>query len=95
MFNPGLCAMATLIGSYDELPSVHTKLHAWIKENHYKLNGAPFEVYQTDPHTTPKDTNIIEIFFPNKINTRRSIPICTVYTNQLYKKNHDFLAEII
>ncbi|WP_238602076.1 hypothetical protein [Lysinibacillus parviboronicapiens] len=32
VFNPGLCAMATLIGSYDELPSVHTKLHAWIKE---------------------------------------------------------------
>jgi effector-binding domain-containing protein len=66
VLNPGLCAMATLIGSYDELPSIHTKLHAWIEENHYKLNGAPFEVYQTDPHTTMEDHNIIEIYFPIK-----------------------------
>ncbi|MDM5247906.1 MerR family transcriptional regulator [Lysinibacillus sp. G4S2] len=49
VFNPGLCAMAVLIGSYDDLPSIHTKLHVWIEENNYKLNGAPFEVYQTDP----------------------------------------------
>ena len=26
VFNPGLCAMATLIGSYEELPFIHTKL---------------------------------------------------------------------
>ncbi|MFJ7951721.1 MerR family transcriptional regulator [Lysinibacillus sp. NPDC096418] len=66
VFNPGLCARATLIGSYDELPSIHAKLHAWIEENHYKLNGAPFEVYQTDPHTTLEEHNIIEIYFPIK-----------------------------
>lgn len=66
VFNPGLCAMATLIGSYDELPSIHTKLHAWIEENHYKLSGAPFEVYQTDPHTTQEENTIIEIYFPIK-----------------------------
>lgn len=66
VFNPGLCAMATLIGSYDELPSIHAKLHTWIKENHYQLNGAPFEVYQTDPHQTVEEHNIIEIYFPIK-----------------------------
>ncbi len=66
VFNPGLCAMATLIGSYDKLPSIHTKLHVWIDENNYKLNGAPFEVYQTDPYSTQEDNNIIEVFFPIK-----------------------------
>jgi DNA-binding transcriptional MerR regulator/effector-binding domain-containing protein len=66
VFNPGLCAMATLIGSYDELPSIHTKLLVWIDENNYKLNGAPFEVYQTDPYSTPEENNIIEVYFPIK-----------------------------
>lgn len=66
VFNPSLCAMATLIGSYDELPSIHAKLHAWIEENHYKFIGAPFEVYQTDPHSTEDEHNIIEIYFPIK-----------------------------
>ncbi|MFJ3390628.1 MULTISPECIES: MerR family transcriptional regulator [unclassified Lysinibacillus] len=64
VLNPGLCAMATLIGSYDELPSIHTKLHVWIDENNFKLNGAPFEVYQTDPYSTPEESNIIEVYFP-------------------------------
>ncbi|MFT9817295.1 MerR family transcriptional regulator [Lysinibacillus sp. NPDC056185] len=66
VFNPGLCAMATLIGSYDELPSIHTKLHVWIDENNYKLNGAPFEVYLTDPYNTPEENNITEVYFPIK-----------------------------
>jgi DNA-binding transcriptional MerR regulator/effector-binding domain-containing protein len=64
VFNPGLCAMATLTGSYDELPSIHTKLHMWIKENHYNLNGAPFEVYQTNPYRTSEENNIVEVYFP-------------------------------
>ncbi|MEK5487038.1 MerR family transcriptional regulator [Lysinibacillus sp. FSL M8-0355] len=66
LFNPGLCAMATLIGSYDKLPSIHTKLHVWITEHNYKLNGAPFEVYQTDPYSTQEDNNITDVFFPIK-----------------------------
>ncbi|OJD58555.1 GyrI-like domain-containing protein [Bacillus sp. NH11B] len=66
VFNPGLCAMATLIGSYEELPSIHTKLHVWVKENNYKLNGTPFEVYKTNPYSTPEEKNIIEVYFPIK-----------------------------
>jgi DNA-binding transcriptional MerR regulator len=66
VFNPGLCAMATLIGSYEELPSIHTKLHVWIEENNYKLNGPPFEVYQTNPYSTPDESTIIEVYFPIK-----------------------------
>ncbi|WP_025117149.1 MerR family transcriptional regulator [Lysinibacillus fusiformis] len=66
VFNPGLCAMATLTGSYEELPSIHTKLHMWIEDNNYKLNGAPFEVYQTDPYSTPEENHIVEVYFPIK-----------------------------
>ncbi|MCQ6307017.1 MerR family transcriptional regulator [Bacillus cereus] len=66
VFNPGLCAMATLIGSYEELPFIHTKLHVWIEENNYKLNGAPFEVYKTNPYSTQEENNIIEVYFPIK-----------------------------
>ncbi|KPN98004.1 MerR family transcriptional regulator [Lysinibacillus sp. ZYM-1] len=66
VFFPGLCAMATLTGSYDELPSIHTKLHMWIEENNYKLNGAPFEVYQTNPYSTSEENNIVEVYFPIK-----------------------------
>ena len=63
---PVFCAMATLIGSYEELPFIHTKLHVWIEENNYKLNGAPFEVYKTNPYSTQEENNIIEVYFPIK-----------------------------
>ncbi|HDR8172088.1 TPA: MerR family transcriptional regulator [Bacillus thuringiensis] len=66
VFYPGLCAMAILNGSYNELPSIHTKLHVWVKENNYKLNGAPFEVYKTNPYSTLEENNIIEVYFPIK-----------------------------
>ncbi|XUD11640.1 hypothetical protein IGJ55_000796 [Enterococcus sp. AZ170] len=28
------------------------------------MNGAPFEIYQTDPNTTESDKNIVEVYFP-------------------------------
>ncbi len=65
-FDPGLCAKAVLMGSYDELPSVHTKLHVWMSDNQYVLNGQVFEVYLTDPHHVSASNNIIEVYFPVK-----------------------------
>jgi len=36
----------------------------WIKDNYYNLNGAPFEVYQTNPYSTSEQNNIVEVYFP-------------------------------
>lgn len=37
------------IGSYDQLDTAHQMLKTWIKEQGREENGAPWEVYITDP----------------------------------------------
>lgn len=59
-----LCATSTHVGSYTEMSSVYSKILKWIEEKGYKMNGAPFEIYQTDPNTTAPDKNVVEIYFP-------------------------------
>jgi len=63
-FPVSLCAVSTYTGPYTELSSVYSKILKWIEEQGYTMNGAPFEIYQTDPNTTAPDKNIVEIYFP-------------------------------
>ncbi|WP_340689703.1 GyrI-like domain-containing protein [Enterococcus ureilyticus] len=64
VFPKSLCATSTYTGPYTELASVYSKILKWIEEQGYKMNGAPFEIYQTDPNTTESDKNIVEVYFP-------------------------------
>lgn len=60
----GLCAMVTLNGPYTELPAVYTKLQQWIEKEKYKPVSAAYEIYLTDPHITPAEENITEVYLP-------------------------------
>ncbi|GGC98766.1 MerR family transcriptional regulator [Enterococcus wangshanyuanii] len=62
-----LCAFSTYVGPYAELDSVYSKLVKWIEEKGYKMAGAPFEIYQTDPNTTEPDKNVVDVYFPVEI----------------------------
>ncbi|MEI5991301.1 hypothetical protein A5881_002835 [Enterococcus termitis] len=64
VFPASLCAMSTYTGPYKELSSVYSKILKWIEEQGYTMNGAPFEIYQTDPNTTDPNKNVVEIYFP-------------------------------
>lgn len=64
IFPASLCATSTYTGPYEELHTVYSKILKWIEEQGYKMNGAPFEIYQTDPKTTAPDKNIVAIYFP-------------------------------
>ncbi|EOI04892.1 hypothetical protein UAY_00663 [Enterococcus moraviensis ATCC BAA-383] len=64
VFPTCLCATSIYTGPYTELASVYSKMLKWIEEQGYKMNGAPFEIYQTDPNTTDPDKNIVEVYFP-------------------------------
>lgn len=54
-------------GSFDNLIAPHEELGKYIQSNRLTINGAPWEVYVTDP-TIEKDTSkwITEIYYPVK-----------------------------
>ena len=45
-------AVAVHVGAYEKLESTHAAVARWLAENHLEA-GAPWEVYLTDPGTTP------------------------------------------
>ena len=51
----GKCAQILHIGPYDQEPANIMKLHAFIKENGYKLHGKHREIYLTDMRRTAPD----------------------------------------
>ncbi len=62
-------AVATTIhkGSYDNLNLAHEAVQTWIIENNEEVNGAPWEVYITDPGEVPNpDEWLTEIVHPLK-----------------------------
>ncbi|MFR1518818.1 MAG: MerR family transcriptional regulator [Clostridia bacterium] len=64
---PGcLCAMATLKGPYSGLTSIYTKLKQWTEAERYRISGAPFEIYLTNPAETKPEEYITEVYFPVK-----------------------------
>jgi AraC family transcriptional regulator len=61
----GWAAVTTHAGSYDQLTSAHAAVQQWIESQGLTAQGAPWEVYVTDPadYPDPKDWKT-EIFWP-------------------------------
>lgn len=55
------------LGKYDNMQNAYTAMDEYIKQNNKQVNGAPWEVYVTDPGME-KDTTkwVTEIYFPIK-----------------------------
>lgn len=49
----GAAATAIHVGPYDKLHETHAAIERWIDANKLAKRGAPWEVYLTDPGTTP------------------------------------------
>lgn len=52
------------VGSQETSENAYRAIHAWMAENGKKEAGAPWEVYLTDPSTTPDSESKMQIFFP-------------------------------
>jgi len=61
----GPVAVATHAGPYDELSETYAALERWIESNGYRIGGAPWESYITDPadHPDPADWRT-EVYWP-------------------------------
>lgn len=53
----GPAAVATFVGSYDRVASAYRELHDWVEARQGHLVGDPWEVYLTDPATSPDPTH--------------------------------------
>ncbi len=62
-----LCAMTVHKGPYSSLPDAYGALTAWIAENGYEENGAPYDIYTKTQFDSlePKDWET-EVYFPVK-----------------------------
>lgn len=60
----GLVATTIHIGSQDNSQIAYEAIQAWIVKNKKKEAGAPWEVYLTDPASTPPEKSKMQIFFP-------------------------------
>lgn len=49
----GLAAVATLVGSYDRVGAAYRELLEWVMAREGRPQGDPWEVYLTDPATSP------------------------------------------
>jgi len=49
----GAAAVAVHTGPYDRLGETHAAVERWLDEQRIETRGAPWEVYVTDPGTTP------------------------------------------
>jgi len=61
----GPAAVAMHGGSYDQLSETYAELERWIEKNGYRVGGAPWESYITDPadHPDPADWRT-EVYWP-------------------------------
>jgi AraC-like DNA-binding protein/effector-binding domain-containing protein len=61
----GPVAVATHAGPYDQLSETYAALERWIESNGYRIGGAPWESYITDPadHPDPADWRT-EVYWP-------------------------------
>lgn len=64
---PQATAATTLhIGAHEDSEKAYQAIHEWMQKNGRVEAGAPWEVYLTDPETTPTDKNQTKIFYPVK-----------------------------
>jgi AraC family transcriptional regulator len=61
----GPVALGIHAGPYENLPDTNAAIERWIEANGYKVAGAPWEQYVTDPgdHPDPKDW-LTEVYWP-------------------------------
>jgi len=61
----GAAAVATHGGPYDQLTETYAALERWIESNGYRVSGAPWESYITDPadHPDPAEWRT-EVYWP-------------------------------
>jgi AraC family transcriptional regulator len=52
------------VGPQDGSEKAYEAIHAWMGANGKSAAGAPWEVYLTDPSTTPESESQMQVFFP-------------------------------
>ncbi len=60
----GTVAMTDYTGPYEKIGTAHQAIQDWIKANGKTANGAPWEVYFSDPSDTAPDQLKFQIFYP-------------------------------
>lgn len=53
----------TYKGHYENLPDIHAEIERFIGKNGYKLNGAPYEIFVSEPDTGTTES-VTHIFYP-------------------------------
>ncbi len=61
----GAVALGVHAGPYEQLPETNAAIERWIEANRYRVAGAPWESYVTDPgeHPDPADWRT-EVYWP-------------------------------
>lgn len=62
----GKVATTVHIGSQEKSQDAYEAIQAWMKKNEKGEAGAPWEVYLSDPASTPEDQSKMQVFFPVK-----------------------------
>ena len=62
---PGMCAICTHVGPYDQLGGAYAAILKWMEENGYKTASAPFDIYMNDPQVVKNPEELItKVCFP-------------------------------
>lgn len=65
ILGPGNVLKSTHNGPYDQLPDTYKAIQEYAMEFGYKINGTPWEVYVTDPNSTPDPADYVTVvYFP-------------------------------
>ncbi len=63
----GKMVKASYLGDYHGTALAHEAAHAYIRRNGHEFNGAPYEMYVTDPQEEPDTTKwLTEVYYPIK-----------------------------
>jgi effector-binding domain-containing protein len=56
--------MTNHFGSYQGLGDGHRAIIEWVMANQKSIAGPPWEVYLSDPSSTPEEELVTRIFYP-------------------------------
>lgn len=60
----GLVATTIHVGSQEDSPAAYEAIQKWMGANKKKEAGSPWEIYLTDPSSTPPEKTKMQVFFP-------------------------------
>ncbi len=60
----GKAALTNHFGSYQRLGEGHRAIIEWVMANQKSIAGPPWEVYLSDPSSTPEEELVTRIFYP-------------------------------